>query len=289
MSSKKIQKQSFYGKEKPWENVSVLEKAHNCNAWCSVKKGINWGLSVAGPILTTAGEVVSLFAPEIGEPMAMLGLAAEGIEAMIPENDPFNPQPTTTVPMPMTSSYMDVEPNHMNTLRKHSSYNRPNYTTPIQKKVKTSGESMINPITPGDLQRDALKREMLYKNLRGESAPKVARIPNIANSMDTDPKKMTNDEWLNWVKAGAPDAEKYQTPSASSRMLTSTPYQTKGAPMSKLTSTTAKANASTVSRVKNAMAAKTTADIKTAFTDPFAAYKAAQKTSLNNAYSSYLK
>ena len=57
----------------------------------------------------------------------------------------------------------------------------------------------------------------------------------------------------------------------------------------KLTSTTAKANASTVSRVKNAMAAKTTADIKTAFTDPFAAYKAAQKTSLNNAYSSYLK
>ena len=232
--SKKIIHKSLYGKERPDENASVMSKQHECNTWCAMKKGLTKGLQIAGPLLTMVGEGVSLFAPEIGEPIAMLGLAAEGIEAMIPENDPFNPIPSGNVSGPMLSSAMDVEPNSMNTLRKHGSYNRPNYSTPIQKKVKTLGESMINPITPGDLERDALKREMLYQNLRGESAPKVAIIPNIANSKDMDPKKMTNNEWKEWALAGAPDAEKYQTPSASSRMLTkSSPYQTKGAPFRK--------------------------------------------------------
>jgi hypothetical protein len=225
--SKIIIHKSLYGKERPDENASVMSKQHECNTWCAMKKGLTKGLQIAGPLLTMVGEGVSLFAPEIGEPIAMLGLAAEGIEAMIPENDPFNPIPSGNVSGPVLSSAMDVEPNNMNTLRKHSSYNRPDYSTPIQKKVKTPGESMFNPITPGDLERDALKREMLYQNLRGESAPKVAILPNIANSKDMDPKKMTNNEWKDWVLAGAPDAEKYQTPSISSRMLT------KGAPIRK--------------------------------------------------------
>lgn len=288
--SKKLVHKSLYGKERPDENASVMAKQHECNAWCAMKKGLTKGLQIAGPLLTMVGEGVSMFAPEIGEPIAMLGLAAEGIEAMIPENDPFKPQLTTTVPMPVTSSYMDIEPSSMNTLRKHSSYNRPNYNPPIQKKVKTPGESMINPITPGDLERDAINRAMINAKLRGETPSGVIKIPNLANSTDKDPSKMTNEEWKNWVLAGAPGAKENQAPSTSSRMLTSTtPYQTKGAPMKKLSSVTTNQNKNTVSRVKDAITTKTISDVKTSYIDPFAAYKAAQKTSLNNAYTSFLK
>jgi hypothetical protein len=239
--SKKLVHKTLYGKERPDENASVMSKQHECNTWCAMKKGITKGLQIAGPLLTFVGESVSMFAPEIGEPIAMLGLAAEGIEAMIPENDPFQPKPTSTIPMPVVSSSMDIEPNNMNTLRKHSSYNRPNYSTPIQKKVKTVGESMINPITPGDLQRDALKREMLYQNLRGESAPKVAVLPNISNTLDMDPKKMTSAEYRSWVMAGAPNAEKYQKPASNSRMLTGSSSKYKTPPVRRQTTNTAEA------------------------------------------------